>query len=384
MNGDVRCLIVASKTRVAPLKPISIPRMELMAAILGLRLANCVESEASIRIDRRYFWTDSRDVLCWIRSDARKFQQFVAVRIGEILEGSEISNWRWVPSTQNVSDDGTKWVTTPKIHGSIRWFTGPEFLQMNESQWPEIDLKGKKSMESVMYHTEEIPDRSSALSCISPDPSRFSKLEHLLAAQRCVLNFLRNISKKPFEVLLRKIIQLKGDVEMNVVLIHIGQEECFFDEINCLQTGRRLSDRKSILFKCSPYLDDYGVLRIRGRVDAIEGVEVDVKRPVILPRRHRVKYLVVEFHHRKHYHLHGEIAVYELRHRYWIFGLRALVREDIKQCPACRIRKAQPMPPEMGELPIERLSPHTRPFTFTGVDYFGPRDIAVGRRREKR
>ncbi|XP_067628058.1 uncharacterized protein [Eurosta solidaginis] len=384
MDDDVRCLIVASKTRVAPLKPISIPRMELMAAILGLRLSNCIESEASIRIDRRFFWTDSRDVLCWIRSDARKFQQFVAVRIGEILEGSDVTSWNWVPSHHNVADDGTKWVKTPEINGSTRWFIGPNFLYMDESQWPQIDATSRTTEANVVCHNEVIRTRACVLACISPDPSRFSKLERLRAAQRSVLHFLRIISKKPFEAVLKKIIELKRDVEMDIVLIRICQEESFSEEISCLKSNKQIIDRKSHLFKCSPYLDDHGILRIRGRVDAIEAVEIDVKRPIILPRRHRITYLIAEFYHRKYHHLHNEIVVNELRQRYWISGLRALVREVSKQCPACHIRKAQPSPPEMGELPMERLSPHTRPFTFTGVDYFGPIDIAVGRRREKR
>ncbi|KAM8701708.1 hypothetical protein ACLKA7_007693 [Drosophila subpalustris] len=93
---------------------------------------------------------------------------------------------------------------------------------------------------------------------------------------------------------------------------------------------------------------------------------------------------MVESYHRRYHHLHDEIVVNELRQRFWIFGLRALVREVSSACHACKIRRARPEPPEMGNLPQERLSPHTPPFTYTGVDYFGPIDIIVGRRHEKR
>ncbi|XP_070067188.1 uncharacterized protein [Drosophila virilis] len=238
----------------------------------------------------------------------------------------------------------------------------------------------------MLYHAEEQPNHTSSWRCILPDLQRFSKLEKLRAVQLCVLDFLRNITKKvrlDAGLDLQKTLLLKRSNEMDVFFIRICQEEEFYSEITCLRSGRRLTDRKSLLFKCFAYVDDSGILRIKGRIDNIEGVEVCVKRPIILPRRHQLTYLLVEFYHRRYHHLHNEIVVNELRQRFWVCGLRALVREVSNTCPACRIRRARPKPPAMGDLPIERLSPYTPPFTYTGVDYFGPYDIVVGRRREK-
>ncbi|XP_070066933.1 uncharacterized protein [Drosophila virilis] len=252
LDGQVHCSLVASKTRVAPLKPVSIPRMELMAAVLGLRLAKCIQKEMSNN-----------------------------------------------PITRRP--------------GNV-----------------------------------------------------FSKLEKLSAVQLCVLDFLRNITKKvrlDGGLDLQKTLLLKRSNEMDVIFIRICQEE---------------------EFKCFPYVDNSGILRIKGRIDNIEEVEVCVKRPIILPRRYQLTYPLVEFYHRRYHDLQNEIVVNEVRQRYWVCGLRALVREVSNTCPACRIRRARPKPPGMGDLPIERLSPYTPPFTYTGVDYFGPYDIVVGRGREKR
>ncbi|XP_041633342.1 uncharacterized protein [Drosophila kikkawai] len=116
------------------------------------------------------------------------------------------------------------------------------------------------------------------------------------------------------------------------------------------------------------------------RIEAIEDVEANVKHPIVLPSRYRVTYLIVGYYHRKYHHLHGKIVVNEIRQQYWIPGLRALVKDIVKNCSACCIRfHAQPLPPIMGNLPKERLLPFTLPFTYTGVDYFGPMEIAVGR-----
>jgi len=207
------------------------------------------------------------------------------------------------------------------------------------------------------------------------------------ATARCAkesFRFSRLLSVKPHGPERERLLLLTRDVEMDTIFIRTCQEEEFFDEIRCLKETRCLTNRKGTVNKCSPYLVPVGVLRMQGRIDAIENVEVSVKRPVILSRHHRIAYLLVEYHHRKYHHLHAEIVVNEVRQKYWIPGLRALVMEIINNCPACCIRRAQPIPPMIGTLPKERLSPHTLPFTFTGVDYFGPNEVAVGRRREKR
>ncbi|XP_068158167.1 uncharacterized protein [Drosophila tropicalis] len=382
VDGIVHCSLVASKTRVVPLKPVSI-RMELMAAVLGLRLTKFIEPELSVTVCQRIFWTDSKDVLCWIRSDAGKYTQFVALRVGEILEDSDVLSWRWVPTQHNVVDDGTKWTKMPDMTGNSRWFVGPRLLYEQETQWPSMEQSPSKTSESILHHEEKVKWNSS-LACITPDPERFGMLEKLRAVQKRVLNFLQGICKRPCGEQLMNILGINRDVETDAVFIRACQEEEFPEEIRCLNQGHGITNRKSKLFKCTPYLDELGVLRIKGRIDRIEGVDMDTKRPIILPQKHRVTFLIVEYYHRKNYHLHNEIVVNEVRQRYWITGLRALVRKVANACVACRIRVARPVPPKKGDLPKERLSPHTQPFTFTGVDCFGPFEVAVGRRHEKR
>jgi len=89
-NNSVDISFVMGKARMAPLKPISIPRLELMAAVMGTRMAACIGKEHEVTIDEVVFWTDSRTVLFWIRSDARNYKQFVSHRVGEILETTEV------------------------------------------------------------------------------------------------------------------------------------------------------------------------------------------------------------------------------------------------------------------------------------------------------
>ncbi|XP_017490185.1 PREDICTED: uncharacterized protein LOC108378397, partial [Rhagoletis zephyria] len=382
---EIACSLVMSKTRVAPLKPISIPRLELMAAILGLRLAKFVGSELSLHIDRRIFWSDSKNVLHWIRSDARKFQQFVAVRIGEILEDSQVHEWRWVPSLQNVADEGTKWTTDPNFSNESRWFTGPEFLFLPEDEWPttKFECLGENSNE-LLCHIDTAQRIASTSTVASPDPQRFSKWENLRRAQGCVLKFLRRITRNGNRsAKFIKLVRTTDIKDIEHVIIRNCQESTYGEEIIRLARGDAVS-RRSAIYKFSPYLDETGLLRVKGRIDAVKDVVYDIRRPIILPRYHQVTYLITDFHHRRLHHHHNEIVVNEMRQLYCISGLRALVRATAKRCQQCRNRRAVPHPPPMGDLPPERLATFSRPFANTGVDYFGPLEIVVGRRREKR
>lgn len=336
-----------------------------------------------VKINQRIFWTDSKDVLYWIRSDARKFHQFVAVRIGEILEGSKISEWRWVPSSQNVADDATKWNKNPDLDHDSRWFNGPSFLNGDKESWPRSELNETNNPVEVICHVSEVKERSK-LSSIMPDLNNFSVWEKLRRCLLIILNLLRKlIGDRKTSTELNPFIQNTGVHIAEFFAFKICQEEVFSSDIEQLKLKGFLS-KKSSLYKSTPYLDEIGILRIKGRIDEINGVAMNVKRPIILPQKHKITNLIVDYYHRKYHHQHNEIVVNEMRQLFYIPGLRAAVRAYCKECQTCKIRKATPSAPTMGNLPAERLAVFKRPFYYTGIDYFGSIEVAVGRRREKR
>lgn len=385
-NNVVECALIGAKTRVAPLKPMTIPRLELEGAVLGVRLANSIAQGHSLKITSRHFWSDSKTVLCWLRSDHRRFKQFVAFRIGEILENSELEEWRWVPSKLNVADDATKWIKDPDLETNSRWFNGPEFISQPKEIWP-IDKTAldttDKEIRHVMVHT------TTTKLIIAEN---FSSWKTLVRRVAFVIRAVNNMRAKSSKVsrLLGPLLQDEL-LQAEMKLFRQAQRDEYAKEVailernlDLLDTSKKLLDKSSIIYRNCPYLDKYRVMRTNGRIDTSDSVDDDVKRPILLPRKNHITYLVIRDYHEKYHHQNEETVINQIRQRFSIPQLRATSKNISKNCQKCKNRRATPKPPLMAELPQARLAAFTRPFTFTGVDYFGPINVSVGRRTEKR
>lgn len=135
-SGETDVSFVMARSRVAPLKQLTIPRLELSAALTGAQLSKRINSELTVTIDRTYLWSDSTVVLTWLQSESCRYKVFVANRIVEILELTLASEWRYVDSKQNPADDITRGNPLRDLTNAYRWHKGPEFLHLYPSQWP--------------------------------------------------------------------------------------------------------------------------------------------------------------------------------------------------------------------------------------------------------
>ncbi|XP_062538142.1 uncharacterized protein LOC134206441 [Armigeres subalbatus] len=140
----------------------------------------------------------------------------------------------------------------------------------------------------------------------------------------------------------------------------------------------------SPIYKNWPFLDERGVLRLRGRIGAATFAPAEAKYPAILPRQHIITLLITDWYHRRFRHANRETVTNEMRQWFEMAKLRALIGKVAKNCMMCRLKKAAPSPPAMVPLPAARLQPFVRPFSFVGVDYFGPILVKVGRSQVKR
>ncbi|XP_055633341.1 uncharacterized protein LOC129773720 [Toxorhynchites rutilus septentrionalis] len=386
-DGLVECALVGAKTRVTPLRYLSIPRSELQAAVIGTRLANTVTKSLSLRISQRYFWCDSRNVLCWLRSDHRRYSQYVAARVSEVLDTTEIDEWHWIQSEWNVADDGTKWTGQVELKIEDRWFLGPGFLKGPEESWPK---------RSFIRETTDEEIRSSALfhgKNAEPDvmASNYSRWMHLVRVTAYVQRFVDNVQSKR-----KKIPQRSGPLTNDELRraqeyhFRQAQRDAYAEELRLLggsnNEGERITQvtSSSKIHKLSPFLDPANHLRMNSRAAKCIFLFPDEKYPIILPDDHPVTHLVLADFHERYHHRNYATVANEVRQRFCIPRLRRTLRKMRHRCQWCRNRDVSPVPPEMAELPQARLAAFSRPFSHVGVDFFGPIEVIAGRKVEKR
>ena len=127
---------VIGKCRVAPMRHLSIPRLELQAASVAVRLKEQIVKEHETKIHNCNFWSDSTTVLQWIHSSHRKQQVFVANRVAEILDTTNVSQWNPLSGINNPADIGARAINVDELKRS-EWLTGPAWFKQPESEWPE-------------------------------------------------------------------------------------------------------------------------------------------------------------------------------------------------------------------------------------------------------
>jgi hypothetical protein len=377
---------IASRCRVAPLKPLSIPRLELQAALMAARLAASIKKETNMSISRTVFWTDSTTVLCWLRTDPLKYSAFVANRLGEIDETTGGDEWRWVPTKLNPADIGTRDQLPLDWTEDGTWFKGPAFLSQPESEWPQERQRFSPSEEKletrrgrpVMGHCF----RTDGL----PEASRFSSWTRLLRSTAWVMRFIAQCRRHRLETC--SPARPGGNTELRAEevqraeehWVRLSQSRSFSNEVEILRRGEALPAGNRLL-AATPFLDKNGVLRMDTRLHAVPN---ELRAPPLLDGDDEYVRLMINHHHTAAGHPGMERTMADLRAKYFILRLRTVLRGLVRSCRACRIIKCTPKPPLMGQLPPERLAQGERPFSRCGLDFFGPLLVRSGRRTEKK
>lgn len=389
-DDNVHVAHVMGKAKVAPIKKLTIPQLELQAALLGVRLAATIKKLHQFEVHETKFLSDSKVVLAWICSRKYNFKTFVAARIGEILDTSSKRDWFHVGSKDNVADDATKWTDPSMGDYSTRWFKGPEFLQLPFALWPIVPATANteddetKQLTQLMLHQPfaKVISSTSAIDDIKAEfKSRWTSLSRVTAY---LLRIKNRLQKKEIP---RELYITPSEFYLaEELLFKRIQFDAFPEELHSLASAnedhQRSVSRSSKLLKLSPIFKD-GVIRMSSRAQKAN-ISYAARNPVILPNKHPLVDALVIHYHEKNFHLGENLTISDIRERAWIIDIRSAVQRVKRNCQHCKNRRAKPVMPLMGELPFHRVDFGVKPFTHVGLDAFGPYAVKFGRGSIKR
>ena len=398
--GRVHCAFAMGKARNAPVKFTSIPMLELQAAVLSTRLNKMLRYELELNIDKTYFWTDSKIVLHYLKNEKRRFQTYVANRVEEIEENSLVEDWNHVPGSLNPADDISQGLNPASLTTNHRWLRGPDFLWQPETSWPKqvcgivpdegLELKKEAHILStdltsdpVAVKKEDSPFKPTEESVVTPMQVLITSCSDWTRLRRRVawlLRFVQFIRDKKSARTGRLTVE---DFDAATLAIsRVVQNTAYAQEFKDLKIKGVIKSSSKIA-ALNPELDAYGVLRVNGRGQH-RLVASTASQQIILPRNHPVAHLIVRHVHHFIGHLEREHVMARLRENFWIPQKRVLVRSVLDRCLRCKMHNARPMTQQMAPLPKARLMTYEPPFSYTGVDLFGPLYVKHGQGTAKR
>ena len=411
-ENHVACAFVMGKSRVIPVKPVTVPRLELTAALMSVKVASLLEQELDYDNITHVYWTDSKVVLGYISNEARRFHIYVANRVQQIKEHTDTTQWHYVKSAENPADIASRGMHANELVEHSMWLKGPEFL------WNENLPQDESETFPLQSDDPELKQKSvKSFACETASSDTFSLLDRLAyfsswyKAKRAVALCLRYINKLRQHVSNGPPRKAKGTKRPNIhpltvdemkeaelLIIKHAQALSFKGEISTLRANRVIGipsgrkehssckanlNGKSALRRLDPFLDTNGILRIGGRVQSAT-IPDELKYPIVLPRKGLVTNLVASHFHHKTLHQGRGMTVNEIRNNgFWIISCSAVVSNLIMKCVVCRRLRGSLQVQKMANLPADRLEP-APPFTYCAVDFFGPFFIKEGRKELKR
>ena len=354
--------LMSSKTRVAPLKGLSIPRLELLSARILAVLMNTVHNalKTQIKIDCTLYWIFNNG----------EWKQWVQCRVTEVLKLTKKEHWGHVEGTNNPADLGSRGVSASHLRDSQLWWKGPGWLAKGRNEWPKSLVineseevgKERKKINVLGVVVIEAKDISQVV-----DVNRYSTFGKLLRVTAYVLRFIRNLKDR------------KEGKELetgNLSVTEIRQAEKHWVQQAQLTLKNDVNFKKIAFQLNIVEMDDVYVCK--GRLENAD-IPIASKYPMYLPREHRLTELIIIDCHKRSYHCGVKATLVELRSRFWVPKGRQQVKKVLSKCVVCKKLEGRPFnEPPTAPLPRYRVN-KAPPFSNIGVDFAGPLYVKQGK-----
>ena len=352
--------IIASKSRIAPIKIVTIPRLELLAGLLGANLwINVNENldDFEGKNEGSYFWGDAKVALFWINNgDQDRYRQNRVIRIRELTDNLP---WYHVPGDDNPADLPTRGIFPRELVNNTFWTSGPNWLKES----PESPIKIEEPQEELR------------VACRNVESSLHARSEQTTSLDKIIDDMRYSSTRKLFRVtayVKRYVSNLRNREPVIGILSSEEVQNAELDWIRILQ-HRMISENNYEKTEANLriFRDGKNFLRSKGRIDNAE-FPLEVKEPMVLPNKEHLTRLYVREDHDAVYHNGINETMAHLRKRFWIPALRQIARKIIYKCVVCKRLegkpyRSRPLPP----LPDFRVRP-SDPFSHCAIDFAGP------------
>lgn len=373
-DGTVNVELVCSKSRVAPLKPTTIPRLEPCGTLLLARLVEKTVAAMKIPFSKVTLHTDSQICLSWMKKSPLALNQFVANRVATVHELTQDYEWSYVRSQDNPADIISRGVLPAELLSMDQWFKGDPALWLqnpvnaegticlDDSELPELKVT---AVVSAAVHQDSFLDLT-----------RMSSFRRLQRAWAYALRFIKICRTK---VRITSDLQTQEIVEATQVILRLVQKEEFKELFDTLKDNKKKLKQYRGL---APFIDVNGLIRVGGRLK-YSSIPYEGKHQILLPQKHHVTQIIVRQLHEEHFHVGQRGLLSIVRERYWPINARLVIKRIVSKCYVCFRHNPQPVNQFMGNLPNYRITP-SPVFSNTGVDYAGPvylKESGPGRKR---
>ena len=394
--------LLLAKSKVAPKKTLTVPRLELTAAVLAVKMATFVHEQLQISKDKIFIYSDSLVVLYWITKNPNDLIPFVANRIKVIQQHAY--QFSYVNTKDNPADHASRGLTVQQLLSS-NWFHGPPFLTLSRKEWPDrtIDFTAinkneglKKQVILAMpaltirlkpgkFHSKEAPPPQSLCNLVSYKDSYYALIKQTARIMKIIQVWydktkasIATGNKKPREK--RDITHfpqpsLYLHQKAKYYWLSEIQKQHFEKDLQALVAKQPIA-KHSQLRKLAPSVKDkfgYQIIHLNSRVFTQDQKEGPLQLPVI-PSNSAFTALLIQHYHVVNQHAGVDWLHFYLRQQYFIIKSRQVIRQQYKKCVTCQKVNTTQFQQIMAPLPFARINQNP-PYTYCGLDHTGYLEI---------
>ncbi|XP_054708164.1 uncharacterized protein LOC129217958 [Uloborus diversus] len=316
-KSEVKITLMRAKARVAPLKKLSIPRLELMSCCIGARLAFAVSNALNLPDSKVTFWSDSTVALWWIK-EGGDWSVFVSNRVKEINSLTRPQSWRWVPGSMNPCDVVSRGCSIKKIVKS-EWWTGPLWLKEDPEHWPKDKIECPS--EEINLERKRVKLVNINASDTSPPWYAIRTFDYgkMIRVIGWVLRFVNNCKKNKYANKESSIYV--DEIENAEKALIRSVQESYFSNVENVKTVELIIDKDNLL-------------RVKTSITERKD-KLNFLYPYLLPGNCTFTKMLIEYTHRKNCHAGIQMMQCILREKFWIHKARKTIRNVLRNCVKC-------------------------------------------------